>query len=205
MATMHKTTTILLLSIGAFMSSNTFAQDWELDKNKDGIAIYTRFEQNSAFKSFKAKTLVGATTADIIEILKNADDYVEWYGFTKTSRLLERNEGVQYNYVETIFPWPFSNRDMVYKMSIDSIEPGMIKIFLEGLPDYIEDKKGIVRMKLAKGYIQLQRLDDQTAITYVFHSDPGDHIPPGLANHSIAELPFKTLIGLRKRLEEKNN
>lgn len=193
------------LSLLVCLSFNSMGQPlWEIDKSKDGIAVYTRTEQGSEFKSFKAEALLNAPIAEIIEILKNANDYTRWYGFTKTAKILKQEKHVQYNYVETIFPWPFSNRDMVYKMSIDSLDPNRIKISLVGLPDYIEEKKGIVRMIKAEGYILLQSTAYHTAITYVFHSEPGDHIPPGLANHSIAELPFRTLKGLRGVIEEKN-
>lgn len=192
------------LSLLVCLSFNSMSQpQWEIDKNKDGIAVYTRTKQGSQFKSFKAEALLNAPIAEIIEILKNANDYTRWYGFTKTAHILKQEMQVQYNYVETIFPWPFSNRDMVYKMSIDSLGEDTIKISLKGLPDFIEEKKGIVRMIKAEGYLLLQRKADHTAITYVFHSEPGDHIPPGLANHSIAELPFRTLKGLKGMIEER--
>lgn len=92
---------------------------------------------------------------------------------------------------------------MVYKMSIDTLLPGAIKISLKGIPDYIQEKRGIVRMKKAAGYILLQPIDDKTEVTYIFHSEPGDNVPAWLANNSIAELPFKTSSGLRKILKEK--
>ncbi|MFZ1805964.1 MAG: hypothetical protein WAU36_02015 [Cyclobacteriaceae bacterium] len=109
---------------------------------------------------------------------------------------------MQYNYVETIFPWPYSNRDMVYRMSINESINGAVKIALEGLPDYVPEKKGIVRMRKAEGYILLQPMGEKTELIYEFHSEPGDNIPLWLANNSIAELPFRTLSGLRKILKE---
>lgn len=142
--------------------------------------------------------MVAASTEELLKILKNADDFTSWYGFTKTSKLLKQERGVQYNYVETIFPWPYSNRDMVYRMSIDTSIPRAIKITLKGIPDYIQDKKGIVRMEKAEGYILLKPMEDKTEVIYVFHSEPGDNVPSWLANNSMAELPFKTLSGLRK-------
>ncbi len=175
---------------------------WEIDKDKDGIIVYTRLEGNSEFKSFKAITRVDASQVEIIKLLKDAGNYKKWYGYTRTSMLLKEEKDVQYNYVETIFPWPYSNRDMVYRMSIDTSNPSEPKLFLKGLPDYIPEKKGIVRMKKAEGYIELRSVDNQTEVTYVFHSEPNKNIPAWLANKSIAELPFKTLQGLREILEE---
>jgi hypothetical protein len=182
---------------------DVFSQaSWEVDKNKDGIVVYTRAEKNSSFKSFKAVATIDASTDEIINILKNVDSYTKWYGYTKTSKLIKQENGVQYNYVETIFPWPFANRDMVYRMSINSLPSGVVEISLNGLPDYIPEKKGITRMKKAEGYLLLKPLNGKTEITYEFHSEPGDNIPTWLANNSIAELPFKTLLGLRAVIKE---
>jgi hypothetical protein len=68
----------------------------------------------------------------------------------------------------------------------------------------VPEKKGIVRMKKAEGYVLLKSSGHNTEIIYVFHSDPGDNIPSWLANSSIANLPFETLSGLRKILKEKS-
>ena len=195
---------ILLISVFGFTSIESYSQNpWKVAKNKEGIIVYTKVEADSDFKSFKAVMIVNASMGEILEILKNADGYTSWYGYTKTSKLLKQENDVQYNYVETIFPWPYSSRDMVYKMSIEASNHGAIKILLKGISDYMPEKKGIVRMKKAEGYILLQPLDAKTEVTYIFHSEPGDGVPSWLANNSIAELPFKTLSGLRNILKEK--
>ena len=194
---------IVLISIFGLITIESFSQGlWEIDKDKEGIIVYTRVEKDSDFKSFKAVVTVDVSTAQVIKILKNADGYTNWYGYTKTSKLLKQEEEIQYNYVETIFPWPYRNRDMVYRMSISGSANGAVKISLKGIPDSVPEKQGIVRMKEAEGYILLQPLAAKTKVTYVFHSEPGDNVPPWLANNSIAELPFKTLSGLREILEE---
>lgn len=195
--------TLPLIIIFVLISLMTRSQTpWEIDKREEGIVVYTRVEKNSDFKSFKAVMTVDASTDEIIEILTNADDYVKWYGYTKTSKVLKQEQDVQYNYVETKFPWPYSNRDMVYKMSVDTSDAKEVIILLEGIPDYIPEEKGIVRMKKAAGFILLESMGKNTRITYQFHSEPGNSIPVWLANSAIAELPYKTFLGLRKMLEE---
>jgi len=195
---------LILIRVCCLLSFDTFSQTpWELDKDKDGIKVYTRIEGNSGFKAFKAVMTVDASTDEILNILKNTASYTKWYGYTKTATLIEQEKDTQYNYVETIFPWPFKNRDMVYKMTTNTFNNDSIKISLKGIPDYIHNKKGIVRMKKAEGYILLHSTNKKTEIMYVFHSEPGNSIPAWMANNSIAKLPFKTLSGLRKTLTEK--
>lgn len=195
----------LILFVGIFLltSKEAFPQeDWEVASNKEEIVVYTKDEEGSKFKAFKGVVFIETSVDKILEILRDADNYKEWYGYTKTSKLLKKEKDVQFNYVETSFPWPFKNRDMVYNMKIDATDTEKTKVSLIGLPDYIPEKKGIVRMSKAKGYILLEVVNEKTKVTYVFHSDPGKGVPAGLANHSIAELPFKTLFNLRYTAEK---
>ena len=196
---------ILLISALCITSVEIFCQSsWEIDKDKDGIKVFTRVEKDSDFKSFKAVMIVDASISEIVKILRDSDEYTKWFGYTKTSKLIKKEADVQYNYIETIFPWPYSNRDMVYRMSIDTPIDETVKITIKGIPDYLPEKKGIVRMKKAEGYMLLKPLDDKIEVTYIFHSEPGENVPSWLANHSIAELPYKTFSGLRNTLKEKS-
>ncbi len=197
-----KSVFVLLL---LFQTLGVLAQsEWELDMEKEGIRVYTRYELGSEFKSFKAITLLDSSLDEIIKVLKDADNYSKWYGFTKNSRLMKQDSNVQYNYLETTFPWPYKNRDLVYKMVVTKSKSDSVLIQLEGIPDYIGKKSGIVRMQKAGGYISLKAIGNQIEITYFLHSEPGDNIPVWLANHSIAEMPYRTLTGLRVILGERN-
>ncbi|MEQ8469874.1 MAG: START domain-containing protein [Marinoscillum sp.] len=190
----------ILLSFSLLMSLATVSQPWEVDKSKDGIIVHTKAVSGSDFKSFKAVVLIDAAPADILKLLKDAESYTRWYGYTKSAQILKVEGDIQYNYVETTFPWPYENRDMVYRMSIDSSNEQETKVNLKGIPDYIPEKRGIVRMIKAEGHILLKPINGKTEITYVFHSEPGENIPVWLANSSIAELPYQTLLGLREML-----
>lgn len=175
---------------------------WEIALNKEGIVVYTKDENGSDFKSFKGIVSITAPKELIIKLLKDGDNYKKWYAYTKSSKLLKKEDGVQFTYVETNFPWPFKNRDMVYSTRIDTSDTQKVKVSLIGLRDYIPEKKGIVRMDKAEGFILLEEINDKTKVTYVFHSNPGRGIPAGLANRSIADLPFKTLFDLRDIAEK---
>lgn len=203
---MEKRVQLALTVLLSLISIEVFSLDnWIIDKSKNGIIVYTKLVKNSDFKSFKAVTILDSSPEIILGIFRDAHNYKNWYAFTKTSILLKSEDDIQYNYVETVFPWPYSNRDMVYKMSIFKNDNSSIEIHLLGLPDYIPEKKGIVRMNKATGSIYLRPIGQKTEITYIFHSEPGDNIPPWLANNAISELPIKTLIALESILKEHNN
>jgi hypothetical protein len=171
-----------------------------LDKDADGILVYTKEHETSKYRSFKAVVTVPASIEEIVDVLRDADRYTEWYGYTKSSMSLTESGAQQFNYVETNFPWPFKNRDMVYRMTVDTSDARGTLVSLTGLPDYVPENRGIVRMARAEGYILLEPGERGTLVTYAFHSDPGGGVPAKLANRSISELPFTTLRGLRREL-----
>lgn len=191
----------MILSLSLLSSFNVLSQSsWELDKQNNGITVYTRSEKDSNFKSFKAQVLVNAEIEEVCKVLKEVNNYINWFGYTRTSKTLKKEEDFQYVYVETIFPWPYANRDMVYKMSFEEIDTNEILILLKGIPNYLAEIKGVLRMEKANGSILIKSQGEKTEVIYTFHSEPGGNIPIWLANNSIAELPYKTLLGLRKQL-----
>lgn len=194
-----KIKTVHLLFIFALLPSTALSQDaWELEKDSDGVKIYTRLEKDSPYKSFKAVTVTNASSKVVIEILKDINGYASWFAFTEKVKLLESNLNEKYVYMETQFPWPFSNEDMIYKMTFATEENAITKVTLIGLPSYIPPIEGVTRMKGANGYISLKPIGDKTEIIYYMHSDIGGDIPVWMANKYIHNLPYQTLSKLRK-------
>ena len=196
----------LLLALLIVLSTPVMSQtNWQLVKQRNNISVYTRLETGSLYKSFKAVSFVSSSPREIFEVLGDVNGYKKWFAFAKAVRLLEHSENTKYVYMETGFPWPFSNEDMVYKISSTSNKDGTIKLILDGEPDFIPSHDGVVRMLDAKGYISLYPEKDQTKITYFMHAELGGNIPPMLANSFIHELPLSTLENLIKMVRKKVN
>ncbi|MCW8804461.1 MAG: hypothetical protein OQK57_08695, partial [Ignavibacteriaceae bacterium] len=101
-------------------------------------------------------------------------------------------------------PWPVKNRDSVYE-SVTKIseDKKYARIVLKPLGNYIEEKKGFVRMYNGNGFWELEETEDNTIqITYQFLSDPGGKVPAWLSNSMVVSSPFQTLINLRDILNE---
>ena len=191
--------TISFLLIFSVLPSIAFSQDlWELEKDSDGIKVYTRLEAGSPYKSFKAIALANASGEAIAAILKDINGYAAWFAFTEKVKLLENSLHEKYVYMETQFPWPFTNEDMIYMMTFATEGNGISKVTLIGIPSYLPPIDGINRMKEAHGYILLKPIGNKTEITYYMHSDLGGDIPVWMANKYIYNLPYQTLSNLKK-------
>ena len=189
---------VLLVFVFSVLPSIAASQDlWELKKDSDGIKVFTRFESRSPYLSFKAVTLSNANSKLIAEVLKDIGGYVSWFAYAEKVELLGNSSHEKFVYMETRFPWPFKNGDMIYRMTFATEGNATTKVTLEGVPDYLPPVAGITRMKKANGYILLKPVGDKTEVTYYMHTDIGGEIPVWMANSHIDNLPYLTLSKLK--------
>lgn len=185
----------LLFTIIAVFSSAiaTGEPEWQHIKDKNSVAVYTKLEPENSYKTSKAIGFANTTPQQVFGVLNDVNSYSNWFAFAKTVKLLKKTKNTMYVYVETGFPWPFRNQDMVYEISYADYDDGSAKYTLLGKPDYLPVNDGIKRMHSAKGYFFIQPNKDHTQITYVMHAKLGGQMPPSLANRHMHELPLQTL------------
>jgi hypothetical protein len=189
---------LLLLTFSASAQGN-----WNLVKEEVGIKVYTKTESGSKYKAFKAEMQVSCKIENIVEVLKNTNSINNWVVNCKEVKLLKKEDNDQYYYIETSLPLPFENRDMVYHFQYIEINSEQVSVIVTGIPEYIQHKKGIVRMVKADGYWLLTSIDTyKTTITYQMHVEPGGLIPAWLANPFIKNVPFSTFKELRKIVQK---
>lgn len=170
--------------------------EWEQVKSDYNVTVYTRQESGKTYKTFKAVGVVPSAPEQLLAVLNDVNGYDKWFAFSESISLLENKKTKKTAHMETSFPWPFSNEDMVFIMSIDKGNNGDIKLTLAGSPDYIPVIDGINRMRGANGYILLQPANEYTLVTYEMNTELSGYIPPWLANKYIHLMPFQTLNNL---------
>ena len=198
----------LLLIIAVISRPDTImAQDnnWELEKDKNDIKVFTRYVKDSDFKEFKGEMTVANEKSKIINILKDVAHYKEWVADCEKVELLKVEGSNQYHYVETSVPWPLKNRDMTYHFQYLKENNVETEVIITGKPNYIPEKNGIVRMEKANGFWKLTSLgDNRIKVTYQLHAEPSGKIPAWLANSTVVDMPYSTLLGLREILNSNN-
>jgi len=177
---------------------------WELSKSKNGISVYTRRVDYSNYKEFKGEVLVTANSEQVITLLKNIAGYKEWLPDCMESKRLKKiDELQQINYVLTDFPWPYDDRDLIYRFTLKDKKSEQIKILIENKPEYIQNRDGIVRIQSAKGlWLITPTSENKTKLVYQMHVEPGGYVPAWLANLKITDTPYGFLYNLRKQLEK---
>lgn len=178
-------------------------EDWSLDKNEDGIEVYTRPVEGSGIKQFKGVAIVHADVDGILSLLRDSDRFETWFPNTPESKLLAREGDVSYQYSVMATPWPMADRDNVLRStSTRNEETGVVDITVVAAPDYHPIQGKRVRVQKAHGTWRLEPLEgDKTHVTFIMHLEPGGGIPQWMINARIVATPFEALTNLRTTLQ----
>lgn len=178
---------------------------WKLESNKDGITVYSKAKEGSAFKSFKAHMVIKGSIHTFVAILQDIENLAEWgYNLKNTELLKKSGDTIQIYYAEASAPFPFENRDGIYlnKFRWDA-NNDQLNVEVELLPDYLKKKDKMVRLR-GNGYWIVKMLkNDMLDITFSMLINPGGNIPAWMANIFVNTAPVSTMTEIRKVMDDK--
>jgi hypothetical protein len=178
--------------------------DWKLKQDKDGIEIYTRPLENSHLKGIKVKCALPVTLSQLVTVIMDVNTAVEWVYSTKSSSLLKKiSPSELFYYSEVSLPWPINNRDFVAHLKV-SQDPHSKVVTIDGpvVPNYIPEKKDIIRVKSSYGKWVLTPQKNNVKIEYTLETDPGGSLPAWLVNLFVAKGPHETFVKLKQQLQK---
>ncbi|MCR8561466.1 hypothetical protein KXD93_27680 [Mucilaginibacter sp. BJC16-A38] len=193
--------TLLFAFVAAMAQGN-----WELKKNENGIAVYTRKAATGNLKELRVICELDATKAQLISTLQDIGNYNDWVYSNKKSEILKSlNPYKIIYYTESRLPWPIKDRDLIVQLDISS-GAEILEIQAKSIPDYLPQNKKFVRVpySLAKWKVT-QVTENKLKVDYTFSVDPGGSIPSWLVNATMAIGPYNSFAKLREMLKEKYN
>lgn len=193
----------LLCAMFAFPLAASAQDNWKLEKSDKGVKIYTRFVSGWGIKEFKGIVRIKASLADVEAMLRDAAGRGKWmhntYG-TKDIKIVSRNEMYSYSVVDA--PWPVSDRDNVTRMLFKYDLPKEFTIELSAIPNEFPRQSGCVRIEKMQGYWKATDMGDGTIeVIQQAVADAGGSIPDWLANSSVIDSPYNTLLNLKTKIE----
>lgn len=197
---------LLTLMMVLFATSLQAEEAWQVARDEQGIVVSTRKVEGSAIAESRAVVqLSGVTLAQVVEVIRDVPHQSAWVDSVDESRILTTlSPDERINYTLSKAPWPVADRDAVVHSKV-SHDPASGAVYIESHaePDYIPEKKGIVRVrKVDSSWRITPQADGHIEVTYQVHSEPGGHLPAWLINSVVYEQPFKTLRNLRERLQQ---
>jgi len=203
---MKNSVLILLVSLVTWFQPEeklTETGNWKLIKNKDGIKAFTREVKESDVKQVRVTATIKTTLTALVAIVRDVGSHTKWIYRCKKATVLKRNNNTDtYYYNETEAPWPVADRDIITHAVIkQNKETKIVTITSTGVPNYIPEKKDIVRIKkLNAKWIFVPKPDGTIDVTSLLLIDLGGDLPSWLVNMAIADGPFETVYNMRKEV-----
>jgi hypothetical protein len=193
---------IFFFALSFFFEANS-QQNWKLTKENNGIKVYMASSKQSKFKSIRVQCVFDGTIPKLINIIKNVSKHTDWVYKTKEAYVLKQVSPSEFIYYsESIMPWPISNRDGTFDLSLSyDTANNVLRINAFAEPNFIAIKAGLVRIPYSKASWYVTEFKNQLTIDYIFEVDPGGSIPAWLVNLFADDGPYESFQKLARLLK----
>lgn len=179
-------------------------EEWHLEKDKNGIQVYSRHLAGNRLKEIKVHCDMTGYPAQLVAFFSDVDQYPQVIYKNKTARLLRRvSETELYYYAQSETPWPATNRDFVIRLRF-AYEPKSrtLQINTDGVPDEVPLQEGFVRIPVWQAVWSVRPISASTMqIDYTFQVDPGGKLPAWLINATAAIGPYQSFLNMRDKIQ----
>ena len=192
---------IAILTIITVVFAAFAAGEWSLEKDKNGIKIYTRRSESSKLKEFKGIMTIKGSPDQVAAILKDVSqhDKIMFKCRAGTAKVIKKvSDNEFYTYMEIDSPWPASDRDVITLYKFSKGADGIINCQIKAFPEMMPEKKGFVRVPKTEGYWKMEPLTGgMVRVTNQALSEPGGSVPDGLANSAAVDAPYYMLNAIK--------
>ncbi|HWY11063.1 MAG TPA: hypothetical protein VN026_07050 [Bacteroidia bacterium] len=203
---MNKAHLIFLAFIISFVCcSQNNKYDWNLKKSENGINVYSRKTESSAFKELKSVVYIKTSLSSIITLIYDWENYPKWVYKCGRSSKLKSVKDTMVHYQTVVVPWPFENRDFIAStvFSQDKLTD-IITITSVNNPKFIPEVKSHQRITELKAIWTLVPLKEgNVQITYQLFVNPGGSIPAALVNFAAVNGPYETMVNFKEQIMKK--
>lgn len=191
---------ILLFSI-----SYTSAQaDWELQRDKSNIKVWTKDYPKSNFKQFKAKTRIKATLKNVVAVFLDIENMGLWYDRVEKVELVEKVSDMEGIYkIDFELPWPVANRVSAVRATL-SHDPATntVRVDTNYEPNIITETDQLLVTNMHSEWILTPIEGGFVDIYHKGYMDPAGSLPAWIANSGVKDGPIKTLKALQQILPD---
>lgn len=197
---------ILPILIFFYSSIICSQENWTLEKTESEIKAYSRIKEETDYYEFRTIFKVDANIINAKKLITDVANFKNWLPNTKSSKLLKKvNDTVYYGYTVTETPWPLSDRDLVFKATVEKLGSKKYSITLEGTPDYIAADTAKVRVQEYKAQWMIKEIEPNVIkVNYQASFDPGSTYPNWMIKKAMIDARIETSLNFRKQLVGKD-
>ena len=195
---------IIILILIIFPVSSVADGDWKLIVDQDGIALYAREVNGHAEAQFKGVCIVNRPLEAVGSILSDIASYPKWFFKCIEAQKIPAENSSELHfflYVAIDTPWPFSDRDAVYKTEI-AIDYALGKVVIRSTAlkePLIPLRSQYVRVTDSEHQWILEKISaDSTRITFINRTNAGGPLANYISNPGIRDTTVCSLKNLKK-------
>lgn len=172
-------------------------QAWELQRDRDGIRVYTRSVAGSPYDAVRTTTqLSDVRLSALVALIEDAEACPDWADRCAESYLFERiSESESLIYTHNDMPFPVKDRDVLalvkWTQDLDTLNVEMNSAATVGRMDEVRG-----RLRLTKAVAKWNfspQADGSVLISNEAHIDPGSALPGWVTNMLLVDAPFETM------------
>ena len=192
------------------ISKIAVADEWHLEKDKNGVRAYTRDMPGSAVRQFKVETNLPVPMDVVLAVFEDFKRYREWkFQVEISGELSQPNETTWFHYQGQDLPFPASNRMFVLKSQLQVKDKNTIIIETHAVPEYCNNAQlntcaavidfDALVVKVADGDTLVQQTaNGSTHVVWTQHVEPGGSIPAWMINKMLVDSPWEAFNSLRQ-------
>ena len=190
---------LLLLSIFAFISTTAICQEnWELQKDENGIKVWTKDYPDSKFKQFRATTKIKVELENVVAVFLDIENMGAWYDRVEKVTMEEKISEVEGIYlIDFQLPWPVADRISAVRaiLTHDTIS-NEVTVNTKYEKGIIKDSDRLVITDMFSEWVLKPVEGGYVDIFHEGYMHPGGSLPAWIANSGVKEGPVNTLTAL---------
>jgi hypothetical protein len=180
-------------------ASASAGEDWRLEKDKDGIQIFSRAVDGWSIREIRGLTSFHGRLGSLVSVLNDPATGPELNEFVVKAEVEQRDSDTRYRlYNLTKMPWPLSDRDVLNQREITQDPATHAVTIVDTATDGLMPvKKGLVRIVRSRQQWTFTPAAGGTVqVELRWLSDPNGPIPSSLVNALSVSTPFNTIVKL---------
>ncbi|MGH8354737.1 MAG: START domain-containing protein, partial [Pseudomonas sp.] len=145
----------VVCALSLLIAATARAEDWQLVKDEEGIRVYLSPVPGSKYKAYRGVARIKADIATLRALQEDVSGSCAWIHECREQRLLKSEGAHSWTYSRFNTPWPVTPRDSVIHVTTQESADGSVTRILEGVPDYLPQEKGFVRVSKVEGLWKL--------------------------------------------------
>jgi hypothetical protein len=176
--------------------------EWKLERDKEGIKVYSSIYAGSKIKALKVVCLVESTLSQLAAVMLDIRNQDEWFYHTNSTILKEVTPNELYYHAELSFPFPISDRDFIEHIVLSqNAVTRVMTMTVQNLPDYLPVQKGFVRVMQSEcKWVVTPLAKKSLHVEFTLFADPAGSIPVWLVNAMSYYGPYETFKKLKTQL-----